>query len=98
VNFRRGYEHRRINLTFLYGHPGDKTCAMRGGGSAGRRNLREQRVKDGETRPGRTKYPYDSRIPGSGSGDALIVPGNDGVTEPTVPGEFKSGGASRQEL
>ena len=35
VNFRRGYEHRRINLTFLYGHPGDKTCAMRGGGSAG---------------------------------------------------------------
>lgn len=39
VNFKRGYTNRRINLTFLYGHPGDRTCRMRGGGSPARRKV-----------------------------------------------------------
>ena len=96
VNFRRGYEHRRINLTFLYGHQGDKTCAMRGGGSSARAAARAARTSAGETRPKKDppevsgaakKYPYDSRIPGSR-----------GATEPTVPAEFVVGDRPRQEL
>ena len=92
VNFRRGYEHRRINLTFLYGHPGDKTCAMRGGGSPARARARAARTSAGATKDpaggaAAEKYPYDSRIPGSR-----------GATEPTVPAEFVVGDRPRQEL
>ena len=110
VNFRRGYEHRRINLTFLYGHPGDKTCAMRGGGSFARVAARSARMSAGETRPRGTRGTKkdSSKKDSSSSGDAAKrshpypydgrIPGSRGVTEPTVPAEFVVGDGPRQEL
>lgn len=93
VNFKRGYDKRRINLTFLYGHPGDKTCRMRGGGSPARRKALAAALEQRAARENQPAVNDGAGIGGAATNDgASGAPPREAATgaEPTVPASFAS--------